>query len=235
MAAFEFESGRVEFQSSGFGVTDNVLPVFAGLFSVAPQDAGQFLLNWPAATDNTTPIKYKIYVAPGSVSAGTLFSQPPAMIVEGSLKAQIFMLADQTTFFVKGSTYSFGVKAEDRFGNVDSNTVVLTATATASGNLPGIFQQYLDTLNTQNTTLGAANTAYGNLNTAHSNLNTVYDSLNDDHDALNTAQDANNTVHAQNNDEQEQLNDDYAASSGSVTAAVAKIENASQLIAVSVL
>jgi hypothetical protein len=105
--------------------TDATPPVFAGLQGAfactpGPQRPGQttpFTLSWEAATDDVTPssqIVYDIYLA--STSGGENFSKPTWVTEPGA-----------TTFRTPGlpshGTFYFVVRARDRAGNEDRNTL----------------------------------------------------------------------------------------------------------------
>lgn len=132
-------------------LVDLTPPTFAGIASVVPKNNGAIQVTWLAATDATPPIEYKIYIALGSVSAGTLFNSSNLVTIApaGSLNKMIFTLADQTTFIIKDQVYTLGVRAEDAVGNVDTNTAILTATALGSVDLATIFGIDVDDLEAQ--------------------------------------------------------------------------------------
>ena len=104
--------------------TDTTSPVFEGLQSAwtcipGPVGAGQtthYHLTWNAAKDDVTPssaIVYKIYRA--TVSGGENFSRPTYRAV-GRTSFETPLLATVKTFY-------FVVRARDRAGNEDSNTI----------------------------------------------------------------------------------------------------------------
>ena len=126
-------------------VVDITPPTFAGVASATPNTDGSISLAWLAATDLTGPIEYLLYIALGSVSAGTLFQVSNLVtIAPAVLTKKIFTLADQTTYLVNGQQYTVGVRAKDGVGNINTNVVILTPTAIASGNIPGVYQQILN-------------------------------------------------------------------------------------------
>lgn len=128
-------------------VVDITPPTFTGVASATPNADGSISLAWLAATDLTGPIEYLLYIALGSVSAGTLFQVSNLVtIAPAVLTKKIFTLADQTTYLVNGQQYTVGVRAKDGVGNINTNVVILTPTAIASGNIPGVYQQILNDL-----------------------------------------------------------------------------------------
>ena len=104
---------------------DRVPPVFEGLKSattcipgpIGPETKSSYHLSWNAAKDNVTPssgIIYEVYQA--TAPGGENFSQPTYATAPGATTFTTPSLpADQTFYFV--------VRARDRAGNEDSNTV----------------------------------------------------------------------------------------------------------------
>ena len=104
---------------------DDTPPTFAGLksaFTCIPGPGGgkgitsSYRLTWEAATDNVTPsseIVYKIYRA--TTSGGENFSRA-TYSTRGVTSFETPKLPSTKTFF-------FVVRARDRAGNIDSNTV----------------------------------------------------------------------------------------------------------------
>lgn len=121
---------------------DPTPPTFAGIISTTPQSDGTFIVTWAAATSTKIPVRYEIYVAVGSVSAAALFiTANRVAFAPGSLTSwRIGWLRDQTTYIVNGQIYTFGIRAVDAQNYSDSNNVILTSTAIASGNIGGLFQ-----------------------------------------------------------------------------------------------
>lgn len=118
-------------------VVDLTPPTFSGVSSLTPKVDGSITAAWSAATDASPPIHYLIYIAPGSVSSGTLFALPPAAIApSGATSWDIMKLSDYSTYLVNGATYTLGVRAQDSVGNLNTNVATLTTVAIASGNLP---------------------------------------------------------------------------------------------------
>lgn len=124
-------AGRFSSLAAKACIIDTSLPTFAGISAVAFQNDGSALLSWSAATTTKPPITYQLFVALGSVSAGSLFvtanmvDEVPAAMASW----RVFMLANQTLYFNPGSVYTFGVRAVDSFNYSDTNTAILTATA----------------------------------------------------------------------------------------------------------
>lgn len=124
---------------------DTTPPTFAGVTSLTPNTDGSITVNWAAATDSSTPITYPVYIAVGSVSAAALFvpSNMAVIAPANTLTTKVFLLGDQTTYLINGTTYTIGVRAIDAYGNVNTNTTILTTVAVASGNLPVALQNAL--------------------------------------------------------------------------------------------
>jgi len=104
---------------------DRVPPVFEGLKSattcipgpIGPETKASYHLSWNAAKDNVTPssgIIYEIYQA--TAPGGENFSQPTYATAPGATTFTTPSLPASQTFY-------FVVRARDRAGNEDSNTV----------------------------------------------------------------------------------------------------------------
>ncbi|MFA6449279.1 MAG: fibronectin type III domain-containing protein, partial [bacterium] len=108
--------------------TDTVPPVFAGIQGAADDSSGGTVqISWNAATDASVPITYRIYYNTGAAIATwtqKFFVTSPAVsaIIEG---------------LANGTQYAFAVRAEDKYGNIETN--VVTATATPTDAIPPTF------------------------------------------------------------------------------------------------
>lgn len=105
--------------------SDHTPPVFAGLKSattcipgpIGPGTTSSYRLGWEPASDNVTPAKkivYEIYQA--TVAAGENFSMPTYTTKHGATSFDTPQLPSVETFY-------FVVRARDRAGNEDANTV----------------------------------------------------------------------------------------------------------------
>lgn len=116
-------------------------PTFAGITGVVPNLDGSINVQWGAASSINLPLEFQVYVALGSVSAAVLFSGVPAVIApSNALNIDLYQLSDQSTYFVNGQLYTFGVRCKDGVNNQNTNLTIMTATALSSGNLPVILQ-----------------------------------------------------------------------------------------------
>lgn len=125
------------------GAADSTLPTFGGVTSVTSNSDGSFTVAWSAGSTTKTPLEYHIYIGLGALPAATLFSGTTykATIAPGTQTSRrVFLLADGSTYFVNGQQYTFGVRAVDAFGFMDSNVAVINSTAIGSGNLPAVLQ-----------------------------------------------------------------------------------------------
>ncbi len=101
---------------------DTTPPVFSGLYSATDAETGDSIaLYWTEATDDSPPITYNIYYA--TDSGGQNFETANATT------------SATTTYSVTGLTkdvkYYFVVRAEDSYGNEDTNTSEQSATPTS--------------------------------------------------------------------------------------------------------
>jgi hypothetical protein len=104
---------------------DHRPPIFAGLQTattcipgpIGPGRTSSYHLTWQSAKDNVTPrskIVYNIYQA--TTSGGEDFSKPTYTTAPGALSFETPQLSSIETFY-------FVVRARDRAGNEDSNTI----------------------------------------------------------------------------------------------------------------
>lgn len=124
-------------------VINTTPPTFAGISGTTPNTDGSITATWAAgSTAGKDPIEYEIFIALGVVSAAALFLSTNKVTISpsGTLSKRIFTLADQTTYLVNGQQYTMGVRAVDSQGYTETNTVIQTPTAIASGNLPVVYQ-----------------------------------------------------------------------------------------------
>ena len=95
---------------------DTEPPQFDGLQSATPDPNGNIVLSWNAATDESTPITYNIYMS--TESGGQDFSDPVASTEDLSYTVSDLEICVE---------YFFVVRAEDAAGNEDTNTVEKSA------------------------------------------------------------------------------------------------------------
>ncbi|OQA85932.1 MAG: Exoglucanase B precursor [bacterium ADurb.Bin236] len=109
--------------------TDAVDPTFAGLGAAADMESGASVqLTWTAATDNSQPIKYYIFYNQGGA---ILDYNNPQTFVTTAEEAVISGLTNNVA-------YTFAVRAEDKAGNRETNTVEFTVTPTDA--IPPVFE-----------------------------------------------------------------------------------------------
>ncbi len=100
--------------------TDSLPPSFAGIANATDEGtSGNVRLGWVAATDPSLPVTYSIYITVGSrpldYSRSNYTTQSTSLAVSG---------------LSNGLSYTFGVRASDRWGNQDANTVTRSAVPT---------------------------------------------------------------------------------------------------------
>lgn len=117
-------------------------PTFAGIASITALTSGAFQIAWALATGAPLPIRYAVYVMAGVQNAAALFvSANRKEVKAGATGIKIFTEGDDQTYFVKGFTYSVGVRAIGANGVEETNTVILPAQAIATGDLVTELQE----------------------------------------------------------------------------------------------
>lgn len=96
--------------------TDRMAPSFAGLQSAESTQEGAALLTWQPAQDDTTGAGALVYRIYSAIAAGAQDFNKPASTIQGQTSLSL-------TGLVPGSTYYFVVRASDRAGNTDGNSV----------------------------------------------------------------------------------------------------------------
>ncbi len=108
-----------------FGTTpEGEPPTFAGLAQINPLPEGM-KLYWLSALDNATDVAnivYNVYITTNAMFAASDLVTPAYVSPPGAVTFIVPNLINQ-------QRYSFLVRAQDTAGNVDSNTVVLSARA----------------------------------------------------------------------------------------------------------
>ena len=112
------------------GTPDVTAPAFAGLAAAVANGTSTINLSWTAASDDVSPageIVYRIFRAEAS-GAQELAAVPQAISQPGATSATITGLAPDTAYF-------FVVRATDKAGNTDANTVEKTATTASDADV----------------------------------------------------------------------------------------------------
>jgi CHRD domain/Protein of unknown function (DUF1565)/Periplasmic copper-binding protein (NosD) len=108
-------------------ITDSTPPTFTGIASAQKISGDAVTLDWSAATDNTassTELYYLVYVS--KTSGGHNFSTPSFVTDPGDTVFTINGLA-------AGTTYYFVVRSMDPAGNIDANSVEVSAATFSNG------------------------------------------------------------------------------------------------------
>lgn len=119
--AYNIDSNTVEKSATTKSLPDATPPSFSGLVSATALSTSSIRLSWNPATDDVTPasdIAYYIYMS--AFSKGQNFTIPRD-IVFGAATATISGLSPATTYY-------FVVRAADKTGNMEQNTVEKFAT-----------------------------------------------------------------------------------------------------------
>lgn len=118
------------YQESAGACVDNITPpTFAGIDNITANNDGSFTVDWTTATGTAAnPIRYRIYISVGSVSAATLFAITNYFVSStGTVSARLY--ADPLgAVLIAGSVYTIGVRAESAVGVIETNTAILTDT-----------------------------------------------------------------------------------------------------------
>jgi hypothetical protein len=107
-------------------IVDLVPPVFGGITFLTRGSLGQLRVSWNAATDDSDPIRYEVYVK--ASSSLDLFNPVNISIVTTQLNADVFALGDGT-LLQTGVKYYVGVRAIDAVGNRDTNLITINQTS----------------------------------------------------------------------------------------------------------
>lgn len=116
---------------------DTTSPTFAGIASLLAKANGSLLAAWLAATDSTPPIYYDVFIQ--KATATGLFNSANRVFSTNLLSILIFQDA-LGNLLQAGDTYFVGVRARDAVGNVDGNTVSISAVSS------GVLSESLGTV-----------------------------------------------------------------------------------------
>lgn len=108
--------------------SDTTPPVFSGIQLVYDSaSGGSVTLEFNSATDPSPPIRYNVYFKESAIwSWATATKLSNVYVTSGSTHTYKYTV----TGLQDGVQYTFGVRAEDRYGNEETNTVTLTAIPT---------------------------------------------------------------------------------------------------------
>jgi hypothetical protein len=109
-------------EMSGVPQVDSNPPAFAGASGAAPAPQLGITVTWEAAIDDLTPtpgIGYFVYMA---TTAGAEDFSVPSFVTDPGVTAYLVPALPQP-----GATYYFVVRAHDAAGNIDANTVEVSA------------------------------------------------------------------------------------------------------------
>lgn len=121
-------------------IADLTPPTFAGVSTLVAQTDGGIEVQWLAGSTTKPDLSYLVYIALGVVTAPVLFQDANVVTISRGNKAKVYTLADLSTYLVKGSQYTFGVRAKDALDISETNTVVQTVVALSSGNIVDLLQ-----------------------------------------------------------------------------------------------
>lgn len=134
-------------------LSDITPPTFSGITGLVANANGSLTASWSAASDATTPIRYRVYIQ-ANTATGLFNSTNVQNIVENDTNHIIFTDSfDQVLTF--GTTYYVGVRAVDSVGNANTNTASMSAVS--AGVADNSLSNKLDTLLARLTSLRAGN------------------------------------------------------------------------------
>jgi hypothetical protein len=116
------DDNTIEIDATTSAVTDSAPPTFAGVTGGMALGATVVELSWTAATDDLSPpadIVYNVYMA--ETSGAQTFDTPTVTTLAGATTAAVTRLR-------AGTQYFFVVRAKDRAGNEDTNTIEISVT-----------------------------------------------------------------------------------------------------------
>lgn len=104
--------------------TDQIPPLFSGLSDISSITATSLTLSWEPGDDNiTTPDKIQYLIYRSETPGGEDF-ESPGYTTTGELTFTVSGLTPSTTYY-------FVVRAKDETGNIDSNSIEMSATTLA--------------------------------------------------------------------------------------------------------
>ncbi len=108
--------------------SDTTPPVFSGIqLAFDSAYGGSVTLEFDAATDPSTPIKYNVYFKETATwSWATATKLNNVYVTPGTTYTYRYTVSG----LQDGVQYTFGVRAEDRYGNEDTNTITLSVIPT---------------------------------------------------------------------------------------------------------
>lgn len=121
---------QMQQETSKACIADVTPPVGGVVQSIVNQLDGSLKVNWNSATDDTSPVLYKLYIkkatAVGIIDEENVIYQGPA--------TEFYVCRDAEGFpVIAGETYFASVRAIDRFGNENANNQFVSVTAQGIG------------------------------------------------------------------------------------------------------
>ncbi|HEY2367534.1 MAG TPA: fibronectin type III domain-containing protein, partial [Polyangiaceae bacterium] len=121
------DGNDIETSATTPSAIDATTPTFSGAASAVTKSPGSVALAWPAASDDvsqSSAISYLVYAS--TTSGGEDFQSPDVVTVAGATSATSSDLGGDTLYY-------FVVRAKDQAGNIDANTIEVTAKTTHVG------------------------------------------------------------------------------------------------------
>jgi hypothetical protein len=153
----------------GNSTPDTTPPTFAGAIGAAAAGSTSITVHWTAATDNITPQSGIIYLVYRSTTTG-FTSSSTTLISTTAAGATSYT----DTGLVSGATYYYVVRAKDQAGNIDSNTVQVSAAPTLDTTPPAFAGATTTGSVTQSSITVGWNAATDNVTPQHSIIYLVY-------------------------------------------------------------
>lgn len=117
-------------------LADITPPTFSGISALSANTDGSLLASWGLATDGTGPVEYDVFIQEDTATA--LFTSANIVLSTFALSTRIYTTPD-TLPLAPEVLYFVGVRARDRVGNQETNTVSMSA-ATAGVSLTALVQ-----------------------------------------------------------------------------------------------
>lgn len=105
-------------------IVDTAPPTFAGISGLVANVDGSLTASWAAGSDLSSPVEYDVFIQADTATG--LFTAANIQQAKFGTSARIYTLANESPLAAT-VVYFVGVRARDRLGNTETNTVSLSA------------------------------------------------------------------------------------------------------------